>query len=410
MLRLLISYLPSNLAEGPTAVLSEALDLLGQGQARCRSFLRTARLWSRPRRPGSSLAIGCLGDLRRSKSELIAENALLRHQLAILDRRVRRPKLTSRDRLVTVFLARLLPNWRDALHIVKPATVVGWHRRLFKLYWRRKSKPRPGRLPPGTTSLIRRLALENRRWGAERIRGELLKLGVKVSKRTVQRIMWKAQVDTDPDPNSGQTWHTFVQNHTTQIWACDFLHARDLLFRSIFAFFIMDHRTRRIVHFGITRHPTDAWTKQQLREATAWDVHPDHLILDNDNKFGDEFKRLAKISGIDLVFTATEVPVMNAFIERFNGSVRRECLDHVLILTEDGMRQLVGEYVRYHNELRPHQGLRQHIPDTVGEGAPPTAEPTSAATDLDQDEPVDHGVISVPVLGGLHHHYYRRAA
>ena len=391
-------------ALSPTDALSAAFDLLERG----RSLLRAVRHWTRPVRPHAGLTVGAILDLQRSKAELVAENTLLRHQLAILNRKPRRPELTAKDRLLTVLLARLLPNWREALHIVKPATVIGWHRQLFRLYWRRKSRSKRRYLPPGTTALIRRIALENRTWGAEKIRGELLKLAIRVSKRTIQRIMWKARFGSDP--NSGQKWRTFVNNHAKQIWACDFLHARDLLFRSVFAFFIMDVHTRRILHFGVTRHPTDAWTTQQLREATAWDTKPDHLILDNDSKFGDRFKGLAKASGIDLVFTATEVPVMNSYIERFNGSVRRECLDHLLILSEAGMRRMISDYVRYHNELRPHQGLRQRTPAEVGEGTPVTAEPERAIEDAEPAHRADRGVVSEPVLGGLHHHYHRIAA
>jgi len=224
--------------------------------------------WTRPYRSTGSTLIGAFGDLRRSKPELVAKNALLRHQLAILNRKVRRPKITAKDRFFTVIVARLLPGWRGALHIVKPATVLGWHRRLFKVYWRLKSRPRPPKLVPGTAALVRRIALENRTWGAERIRGEMLKLGVKVSKRTVQRSMWKARHDADP--GAGQSWRNFVTNHQRQLWACDFVQVHDLLFRSVFAFFIVDVPTRRVVHAGVTRCPTDRWVAQQLREATAW--------------------------------------------------------------------------------------------------------------------------------------------
>lgn len=181
-----------------------------------------------------------------------------------------------------------------------------------------------------------------RTWGAERIRGELLKLGVKVSKRTVQRIMWKARRDTDP--GAGQSWRNFVTNQHRQLWACDFVQVHDLLFRSIFAFFIMDVPTRRVVHVGVTRCPTDRWVAQQLREATAWGSAPKYLLLDND--------ALAVNTGIKLVRTAVHVPVMNSVCERFIGSLRRECLDHVIILSEAGMRSLLEEYVRYHNNSR----------------------------------------------------------
>ena len=371
---------------------------------------RQLRNWTRPNltQGASATLIGASGDLRRSKPELVLENALLRHQLAVLNRKVRRPKITAKDRLFTVLMARLLPGWRDALHIVKPATVVGWHRRLFKIYWHRKSIPRPPKLVPGTAALIRRIALENRTWGAERIRGELLKLGVKVSKRTVQWIMWKARRDTDP--GAGQSWRNFVTNQHRQRWACDFVQVHDLLFRSIFAFFIVDVPTRRVVHAGVTRCPTDRWVAQQLREATAWGRRPKYLLLDNDAKFGVEFDALADNTGIKLVHTAVHVPVMNSVCERFIGSVRRECLDHVLILSEAGMRSLLEEYVRYHNEFRPHQGLGQQIPARAEEGAPVPAVPAAAGLDTDQPQRVDRGIVSVPVLGGLHHHYHRLAA
>jgi len=365
--------------------------------------------WTRPIRSAGTTVIGSLGDLRRTKTELVAENALLRHQLAILNRKVRRPKITAQDRLLTVLLARLLPGWRDALHMVKPATVLGWHRRLFKIYWRRKSRPRPPRMVRGTAALIRRIALENRTWGAERIRGEMLKLGVKFSKRTVQRITWK--VRRDADPGVGQSWRNFVTNHQRQLWACDFVQVHDLLFRSVFAFFIVDVPTRRVVHAGVTRCPTDRWVAQQLREATAWDKAPKYLLLDNDAKFGVEFDTLAVSTGIELVHTAVHEPVMNSVCERFIGSVRRECLDHVVILSEAGMRRLVEEYVRYFNESRPHQGLGQQIPAAVAQASSPTPPKlTLVSSHSDSAQRVDRGVVSVPVLGGLHHDYHRLAA
>ena len=362
---------------------------------------RKFRHWTRPQRGMGSPVIGAIGDLRRSKAALVLENSLLRKQLSILGRQVRRPRFKGRDRLAILTLARLLPNWREALLIVKPATVLGWHRRLFEIYWRRRSRPRPPRLMTGTAALIRRIALENVSWGAERIRGELLKLGVRVSKRTVQRMMWKARRDTDP--NAGQSWRNFVSNHHRQLWACDFVQVHDILFRAVFAFFIIDVPTRRVVHVGVTRCPTDRWVTQQLREATAWGRAPKYLLLDNDSKFGVKFEELAEHTGIKLVHTAVHAPLMNSVCERFIGSVRRECLDHMLILSEVGMLRLVEEYVSYFNASRPHQGLAQQIPNRAVQGA---VEPPVSALPT----PADSGVVSVPVLGGLHHHYYRLAA
>jgi len=186
----------------------------------------------------------------------------------------------------------------------------------------------------------------------------------------------------------------------------------DLLFRSIFAFFIIDVPTRRVVHAGVTRCPTYRWAAQQLREATAWGRTPKYLLLDNDAKFGVEFNTLAGNTGIKLVHTAVHVPVMNSVCERFIGSVRRQCLDHVVILSEAGMRRLVEENVRYFNESRPHQGLGQQIPAVVGQGASNPAQPKLALVSSDRNsaQRVDRCVSSIPVLGGLHHHYYRLAA
>ncbi|MFH2008202.1 MAG: integrase core domain-containing protein, partial [bacterium] len=194
--------------------------------------------------------------------------------------------------------------------------------------------------------------------------------------------------------------------------ACDFVQVHDLLFRAIFAFIIIDVPTRRVAHVGVTRCPTDRWVTQQLREATAWDRAPKYLLLDNDSKFGAEFDALAQHTGIKLVHTAVGAPLMNSICERVIGSVRRECLDHVIILSEAGMRRLVLEYVRYFNEFRPHQGLGQQLPAVVGQrtSSPAKTTPALVSSDTDTVQRLDHAVVSVPVLGGLHHHYYRLAA
>ena len=176
------------------------------------------------------------------------------------------------------------------------------------------------------------------------------------------------------------------------IWAADFLPVTDLLFRSLHAFFLIEIASRRVVHVGVTRHPTDAWVAQQLREATPFGQHPKHLIIDNDSKYGPTFARIARTTGIELVHTAFRAPKENAICERFLGSVRRKCLDHLLVLGEAHLRRILADYVAYFNRDRPHQGLHQRIPDPLGENAPPTG-------------PVQ----STPILGGLHH-AYRQAA
>ncbi len=213
---------------------------------------------------------GALGDLARTKAELFAENALLRQQFVVLHRQVQRPALTPADRLRLIVLARLARSWRAALLIVQPDTLLRWHRQGFRLLWRVKSTAASKRpqVPAETVALIQRLATENRLWGAERIRGELLKLGIRVGKRTVQRHM--RPIRPTGVPGRGQTWAAFVRNHAEAMWACDFLQVVDLRFRSLFAFFIVELGSRRVVHVGVTRHPTDAWVAQQLREAAPF--------------------------------------------------------------------------------------------------------------------------------------------
>ena len=344
--------------------------------------------WCRP--ATHAQPIGVLSDLLRSRRELVAENALLRQQLIVLRRRRKRPPFSRLDRLLLVLLAGRVRAWRQALLIVQPETLLPWHRAGFHLLWRHKSKPasRRRRVAPEVVALIQQLARENRLWGAERIRGELLKLGVRVCKRTVQKYMRQVR---SPRPR-GQTWAAFLRSHGRHIWACDFLQTFDLLFRPVFAFFLVEVASRRVVHVGVTRQPTDAWVAQQLREATPFGRHPKHLIRDNDSKFGPAFARVAEASGIDEVRTAYRAPKENAICERFLGSVRRECLDHLLILSEAHLRRVVREYVAYFNSARPHQGLQQRIPDP-----PAVCSPSVGA------------VRATPVLGGLHH-IYRRAA
>ncbi len=346
--------------------------------------------WARPATSGS-LLLGAAADLVRSRSELVAEHALLRPQLIVLTRTVKRPRLTRADRPLLVLLASRVRAWRQALLIVQPETVLRWHREGFRLFWRWRSAPR--RRPPGlaaeTVALIRRMARENRLWGAERIQGELGKLGIRVSKRTIQKYLRGARPPRPP----GQSWATFLRNHAREIWACDFLQFTDLLFRPVFAFFLVELGSRRVVHVGVTRSPTGAWAAQQLREATPEESGPRFLVHDHDAKYGLEFDRLAAASGIEVIRTPIRAPRTNAICERFLGSVRRECVDHVLILGERHLRRILAEYVAHFNQARPHQGIGQRMPASIAAAAPPAR--TGACP----------GVIGVPILGGLHQPY-----
>jgi putative transposase len=255
---------------------------------------------------------GAIADVTMSKAALVAENALLRQQLIVLQRQVKHPAFTPRDRVSLVLLARLVPGWRAALLIVQPDTLLRWHRQGYRLVWRVRSATalkRP-QVSAETVALIKRMAGENRLWGAERIRGELLKIGIRVGKRTVQRHMRAAR---PPQPRRrGQTWATFLHTHAQDIWACDFLPVIDLGFRALFAFFIVDLGSRRVVHVGVTRHPTDAWVAQQLREATPFGLAPRFLIRDNDARFGPQFARVAVGSRIEVLRTPIRAPRANA--------------------------------------------------------------------------------------------------
>jgi putative transposase len=343
--------------------------------------------WTKPLT--SSLSLQTLADLSRSKSELIAENALLRQQLIILRRQVKRPACTKTDRILLVLLARLVRTWRQALFIVQPDTVLRWHRELFRWYWKRKSKASSHRpkVAADTIALIRQMAMENRLWGAERIRGELLKLGIRVCKRTIQKYMRGVHTHQP----RGQKWATFLRTHADQIWSCDFLQVTDLFFRPLFAFFVIELQSRKVIHVGVTRSPSDAWVVQQLREATPYGQAPKYLIRDNDSKFGSCFARVATTSGIKILKTPIHAPRANAICERFLRSVRQECLDHLLILHERQLHRVLKAYVVYFNQARPHQGIQQQIP-----------EPSRSAL---SSHHAGEKVIALPVMSGLHHDY-----
>lgn len=214
-----------------------------------------------------------------------------------------------------------------------------------------------------------------------------MKLGIQVSKRTIQKYL-KRMPRLRP---SGQTWSTFVRNHAADIWACDFVQTYDVFFRTIFVFVIIELESRRVVHVNVIRHPTDAWVAQQLREATPFGEQPVYLIRDNDRKFGEHFANAA--AEIEVLRTPLRAPRANAYCERFIGSLRRECLDHTLVLSEKQLRRLVNEYVHYFNDDRPHQGIHQRIP-----------------AKLEASRPGEGEIVARPVLGGLHHAYHRQAA
>ena len=340
--------------------------------------------WTKP--ATSTLISGVLSDLTRSRIDLVVENALLRQQLIVLKRQIKRPQLTDPDRFRLVFLSHFTKFWKQSLHIVQPETLLRWHRELFRLYWRQKSQGKP-KVSPETIRLIQKIAKENHLWGTERIRGELLKLGIEVSKRSIQKYMPKEIRSR----SSSQTWATFLKNQAGDIWACDFTVVYDWLFRQWYIFVVLELKTRRIAHIGVIQFPTDEWTAQQLREATPWGSGPKYLIRDRDSKYARRFSAAAAGSGIQELKTPYRTPCANGICERFMGSLRRECLDHILIYDGKHLQRVVQKYTNYYNQERPHQGIGQRIPNHYGIPESPTR----------------GRITSKAILGGLHHSYAR---
>jgi putative transposase len=327
----------------------------------------------------------------RQHVALQAEILALRHQLLVLQRsnRNRRLRLQPWDRAFWVWLSQLWPGWRSTLVIVKPETVIAWHRKGFRLYWAWKSCLRQGRpcVPDEVRDLIRQMSLANPRWGAPRIHGELLKLGIEVSPATVAKYM----VRNRRPPC--QTWRTFLKNHLQDLASADFFVVPTATFRLLFVFVILSHDRRRLVHFAVTTNPTAEWVAHQLLDAFPSDSTPRYLLRDRDGSYGEKFSQAAEWLGVQEVLTAPQSPWQNAYVERLIGSIRRECLDHVIILHESGLRRMLRSYFEYYERSRTHLGLGKDAP------IPRAVEPPELGR-----------VIELPQVGGLHHRYQRRAA
>lgn len=342
------------------------------------------------------LVADAVSDMTRSRKDLMVENAFLRQQLIVLNRQVKRPKLTEGDRTRMVFLSSLTNFWQSALHIVRPDTLVRWHRGLFRRYGKRISTPksRKPRIPQATIDLIKKMARETT-MGAEKIHGALLELGIKVSKRTIQKYIRMVRKKS----GGGQSWETFLRNHAKEIWACDFTTIHTLFFKPLYLLVFMKHETREIVHTAVTAHPTDEWAAQQLKEATPWDQRPKYLIHDNDGKFGAQFAAAADSSSIEIKQMPPRAPKANAHCERLIGSIKRECLDYFIILNERHLKHIVNKFTTYYNERRNHQGINQKIPYRFQVKRP-----------LPSSNEVKGQVVSTPMLNGLHHYYTYAAA
>ena len=294
------------------------------------------------------------------RAALHTEILALRQQVAVLKRKRPRPSLRKADRVFWVILSCLWPGWRHALVIVRPETVIGWHRKGFRLFWTWKSRRgKPGRPPVSREirHLVRRMSRENTRWGAPRIHGELLKLGFSISQAAVSKYMVRY-----PSPPS-QSWRTFLTNHADCLASIDFFVVPTATFHLLFGFIVLHHERRQIVHFGVTANPTMAWVAQQIREAFPWGTAPRYLIRDRDGAYGQSFRSTVTAMGVEEVVTAPRSPWQNPYVERLIGSVRRECLDHSIILNERHLRRILGSYLDYYHGSRTHLSLGKDTPD-----------------------------------------------
>jgi putative transposase len=330
---------------------------------------------------------------------LAAENLFLRKQLALYqERHIKPQRATDATRLSLVWLARWF-DWRQALAVVQPATLIRWHRQGFRLFWRWKSRPGRPRLPADLRTLIRRMARENPTWGEGRIANELLlKLGLRVSPRTVRKYVPTRPHRGRDQHLPSQRWRTFVRNHAQAIVACDSCVVVTATFRVLYVFVVMEHASRRILHINVTARPTAQWTMQQLREAIPADHLYRFLIHDRDAIFSRDLDQRIRALGLRVLKTPPQSPKANAHCERLLGTLRRECLDFVIPLTEHHLRRLLTEWVRHYHESRPHMALGPGMPQ------PPASLPVPLQA-YRHRLPEHLCVMARPILGGLHHEY-----
>ena len=332
----------------------------------------------------------------RPHDALAAENLFLRKQLAMYQERKLKPRRPDTAfRVALVLLSRLF-DWKHALVVIKPQTLVRWHRKGFRLFWRWKSRPGRPPIPIELRRLSREMALSNPIWGEERIANELLlKLGIRVSPRTVRKYMPKWP---GGQPRGDQRWSTFVRNHASAILACDFCVVVTATFRLLYVLVVIEHQTRRIVHCNVTTHPTAEWTLQQLREVIPSDHSYRFLIHDRDGIFSPQLDESITHMGLRVLRTPPRSPQANSVCERVIGTLRRECLDFMIPLTQSHLRVVLKHWVAHYNKGRPHASLGPGIPD------PPSVLPV---TPLKNRHLIPGGlkVVAHSVLGGLHHEY-----
>jgi putative transposase len=340
--------------------------------------------------PVVSALLALVSSLLRSRWALHLQVLALQHQVAVYKQTVRRPRLSPTDRLFWSWLSCLWADWRDVLAFVQPRTVIARQRKRFRDHWRRLSQQgKPGRptIAKDVRDLIRTMWQANPTWGAPRIVGELRKLGIDVAKSTVEKYRVR------PKRPSSQTWRTFLKNHVQDLVALDFLVVPTVQHTVLFVLVFLAHHRRRVVHFNVTEHPTAAWTAQQVMDAFPWDEAPRYLLRDRDRIYGTSFRRRVRHMGIEEVVIAPRSPWQNPYVERLIGSIRRDCLDHVIVLHERHLRRLLAGYFQYYHHWRTHRAL-----DMDGPVPRPVKRPEVVS------------IREVPEVGGLHHYYERRAA
>lgn len=335
------------------------------------------------------LILALVRSLVRDRSELAAENLALWQQLVVLREKTKRPSLRQRDRIFWAILSKIWSNWRSALLIVQPETVICWHRQGFRIFWRWKSRAQHGRPPIELEirKLIRRMSRETPLWGTPRIQSELALLGYVVADSTIDKYR------IHPKQPPSQSWRTFLDNHVKDIVAVDFFTVPTATFRILFTFVVLRHDRRQVVHSNVTAHPTAEWTAQQIVEAFPFDESSRFLIRDRDRIYGHAFRKRVESMGIEEVIIAARSLWHNPFAERAIGSIRRECLDHVIVPNERHLRTILRDYFEYYHNARTHLSLGRNAP----------IEREAEAPDLGC-------VIAIPQVGGLHHRYRRAAS
>jgi transposase InsO family protein len=332
----------------------------------------------------------------RDSDELAVEVVMLRHEVAVLRRQVVRPILQPPDRALLAGMSRLLDRRHRGKFFVQPETLLRWHRDLVGRKWTYAHRPGRPSIPAGTVAIILRLAGENPTWGYRRIQGELARMGVALAPSSVWAILNRHNVDPSP-MRTGPSWYEFLRSQASSALACDFFTVDTVLLKRLYVLFFIELDTRRVYVTGITAHPTGAWAVQQARNLSmmlADRPHPVHfLIRDRDAKFVSSFDEVFRSESIRIIRTPIRAPRANAFAERFVGTVRRECLDRMLIFGRRHLEHVLADYVVHYNDHRPHRSLDQQAPLTVG------ATPASFdARDLNRLRRTDK-------LGGLIHEY-----